>query len=72
VLVATAADFGLLKLYASGTQDAWDVEQLLAGPGRAAPIGPYAWPLTRDSTAGSGALALARCPDSGRAPADLR
>ena len=36
VPVATAADPILLKLYAGGPQDAWDVEQLLAGPGRAA------------------------------------
>src|SRR6059036_2303956 len=36
VPVATAADLVLLKLYAGGPQDAWDVEQLLAGPGRAA------------------------------------
>ena len=36
VPVATAADPILLKLYAGGLQDAWDVEQLLAGPGRAA------------------------------------
>lgn len=36
VPVATPADLVLLKLYAGGPQDAWDVEQLLAGPGRAA------------------------------------
>ena len=40
MLVATAADFGLLKLYASGTQDAWDVEQLLAGPAARRPSTP--------------------------------
>ncbi len=33
--VASAADLVLLKLYAGGTQDCWDVEQMLAiaGPG---------------------------------------
>ena len=36
VPVATAADLVLLKLYAGGPQDAWDVEQLLAGPDRSA------------------------------------
>lgn len=36
VPVAAAADLVLLKLYAGGSQDAWDIEQLLAGPGRAA------------------------------------
>ena len=36
VPVVTAADLVLLKLYAGGPQDAWDVEQLLAGPTRAA------------------------------------
>jgi len=36
VPVATVADLVLLKLYAGGPQDAWDVEQLLAGPGRTA------------------------------------
>jgi len=35
VPVARAADLILLKLYAGGPQDAWDVEQLLAGPARA-------------------------------------
>lgn len=34
--VAGAADLVLLKLYAGGPQDAWDIEQLLAGPDRAA------------------------------------
>jgi hypothetical protein len=34
--VARAADLVLLKLYAGGAQDAWDIEQLLAGPDRAA------------------------------------
>jgi hypothetical protein len=34
VPVARAADLILLKLYAGGPQDAWDVEQLLAGPDR--------------------------------------
>ncbi len=36
VPVATAADVVLLKLYAGGPQDAWDVEQLLGGSDRAA------------------------------------
>ncbi|MGH7312349.1 MAG: hypothetical protein ACREJV_04185 [Candidatus Rokuibacteriota bacterium] len=36
VPVATPADLILLKLYAGGPQDAWDIEQLLAGPERAA------------------------------------
>jgi len=36
VPVAGVADLILLKLYAGGAQDAWDIEQLLAGPGRAA------------------------------------
>ena len=31
---ALARDLILLKLYAGGSQDAWDVEQLLAGPDR--------------------------------------
>jgi hypothetical protein len=35
VPVASRADLVLLKLYAAGSQDAWDVEQLLAGPERA-------------------------------------
>lgn len=35
VPVARAADLVLLKLYAGGPLDAWDVEQLLAGPGGA-------------------------------------
>jgi hypothetical protein len=34
VPVATAADLILLKLYAGGPQDAWDVEQLLAAGDR--------------------------------------
>lgn len=34
VPVARPADLVLLKLYAGGPQDAWDVEQLLAGPDR--------------------------------------
>lgn len=34
--VASAADLVLLKLYAGGAQDAWDVVQLLATPGGAA------------------------------------
>lgn len=38
VPVAGRADLVLLKLYAAGSQDAWDVEQLLAGPERAAVI----------------------------------
>jgi hypothetical protein len=32
--VVTAADLVLLKLYAGGTQDAWDIQQLLDGPDR--------------------------------------
>lgn len=36
VPVAGVADLILLKLYAGGSQDMWDIEQLLAGPGRAA------------------------------------
>jgi hypothetical protein len=35
VPVAGRADLVLLKLYAGGAQDAWDIEQLLAGPERA-------------------------------------
>jgi hypothetical protein len=35
VPVASAADLILLKLYAGGPQDAWDIEQLIAGPGGA-------------------------------------
>ena len=31
---ALAPDLVLLKLYAGGSQDAWDIEQLLAGPDR--------------------------------------
>jgi hypothetical protein len=34
VPVAAPADLILLKLYAGGPQDAWDIEQLIAGPGR--------------------------------------
>lgn len=34
--VAAPADLILLKLYAGGPQDAWDIEQLLAGPERIA------------------------------------
>jgi hypothetical protein len=34
--VAARPDLVLLKLYAGGLQDAWDVEQLLAGPDRRA------------------------------------
>ena len=34
--VVRPPDLILLKLYAGGPQDAWDVEQLLAGPDRAA------------------------------------
>lgn len=33
---AVPADLILLKLYAGGSQDAWDIEQLLTGPERAA------------------------------------
>lgn len=36
VPVVTAADLVLLKLFAGGPQDAWDVTQLLAGDDRAA------------------------------------
>ena len=32
--VVLPADLVLLKLYAGGSQDAWDIEQLLAGPDR--------------------------------------
>ena len=32
--IVRAADLILLKLYAGGPQDAWDVEQLLTGPSR--------------------------------------
>jgi hypothetical protein len=39
VPVAAPADLILLKLYAGGAQDAWDIEQLLAGPDRAALTG---------------------------------
>lgn len=35
VPVAAPADLILLKLYAGGPQDAWDIEQLLGGPDRA-------------------------------------
>lgn len=35
---ALARDLVLLKLYAGGSQDAWDIEQLLAGPDREALI----------------------------------
>jgi hypothetical protein len=35
VPVVRAADLVLLKLYAAGPQDAWDVTQLLEAPGRA-------------------------------------
>jgi predicted nucleotidyltransferase len=38
VPVVQAADLVLLKLYAGGSQDCWDVEQLLAGAPRAALI----------------------------------
>lgn len=34
MLVVRAADLALLKLYAGGLQDAWDVQQLLARPFR--------------------------------------
>ena len=36
VPVAAPADLILLKLYAGGPQDAWDIAQLLGGPERAA------------------------------------
>jgi hypothetical protein len=48
VPVAAPADLILLKLYAGGPQDAWDIEQLLAGPGRAT--------VARDVDAAIGAL----------------
>jgi hypothetical protein len=38
-LVVRAADLALLKLYAGGPQDAWDVQQLLARPFREDLIG---------------------------------
>jgi predicted nucleotidyltransferase len=38
VPVVTAADLILLKLYAAGSQDAWDIEQLLALPIAAADV----------------------------------
>ena len=38
VPVVTAPDLILLKLYAGGSQDAWDIEQLLAGSARGALI----------------------------------
>jgi hypothetical protein len=34
--VVTAADLVLFKLYAGGSQDCWDIEQVLAGPERQA------------------------------------
>jgi hypothetical protein len=36
VPVVTTVDLVLLKLYAGGSQDAWDIERLLAGPDGAA------------------------------------
>jgi hypothetical protein len=48
VPVAAPADLILLKLYAGGPQDAWDIGQLLAAPGRAE--------VVRDVDAGLGAL----------------
>jgi hypothetical protein len=36
VRVPTASDMVVLKLYAGGTKDRWDIEELLAGPERAA------------------------------------
>ena len=36
---ARARDLVLLKLFAGGSQDAWDIEQLLAGPDRDALVG---------------------------------
>jgi hypothetical protein len=36
--VATASDLVLLKLYAGGSQDRWDIEQLLAGEDRASVV----------------------------------
>ncbi len=38
VPIATAADLVLLKLYAGGMQDRWDIEQLLAGASAASII----------------------------------
>jgi len=35
---ASVADLILLKLYAGGSQDRWDIEQLLAGPDRSARV----------------------------------
>jgi hypothetical protein len=46
VPVAAAADLILLKLYAGGPQDAWDIEQLLEGPDRAALIAEVGAALT--------------------------
>lgn len=54
VPVATAADLVLLKLYAGGPQDAWDITQLLEGPDRAALVAQ----IERD---------LAALPDDSRA-----
>jgi predicted nucleotidyltransferase len=39
VPVAARADLILLKLYAGGPHDAWDIAQLLAGPGRSGLVG---------------------------------
>ena len=41
---ALARDLVLLKLFAGGSQDAWDIEQLLAGPDRGTLVacGPFA------------------------------
>jgi hypothetical protein len=36
LLTARAEDLILLKLYAGGSQDRWDIEQLLAQPNRSA------------------------------------
>lgn len=46
VPVAAAADLILLKLYAGGPQDAWDIEQLLTGPDRATLIAEVEAALT--------------------------
>lgn len=50
-----AADLILLKLYAGGPQDAWDIEQLLAGENREALISEVNRELPR-LTAASAAL----------------
>ena len=52
LLVVRAADLILLKLYAGGTQDTWDIEQLLGLDGAAAlveDVDSHAWVLPADS-----------------------